>query len=68
MICPSCGHDNLPGNETCSHCQQSLTALDLPCAGSRVEKSLMHDQVTVLPPKPVITIRPESRSARIRPR
>jgi CBS domain-containing protein len=58
MICPSCGHDNLPGNETCSHCQQSLTPLDLPCAGSLVEKSLMCDQVPVLPPKPVVTICP----------
>jgi CBS domain-containing protein len=56
MICPSCGHDNLPGNETCSHCQQSLTPLDLPCAGSRVEKSLMCDQVKVLPQNPVVAI------------
>src|SRR5262245_36449857 len=60
MICPSCGHDNLPGNETCSLCQQSLTPLDFPCAGSRVEKSLMCDQVAVLPPKPVVTIGAET--------
>lgn len=60
MICPSCGHDNLPGNETCSHCQQSLTALDLPCPGSRIEKSLMYDQVGVLPPKPVVAVCPET--------
>lgn len=57
MICPSCAYDNLPGNETCSHCQQSLTPLDLPAAGSRVEKSLMCDQVGVLPPKPVVAVR-----------
>jgi len=60
MICPSCGHDNVPGNETCGNCQQSLTTLDLPAAGSRVEKSLMNDQVSVLPPKPVVTVRPET--------
>lgn len=60
MICPSCGHDNVPGNETCGNCQQSLTPLDLPVAGSRVEKSLMFDQVNVLPPKPVVTVRPEA--------
>ena len=54
MICPSCGHDNLPGDETCSHCQQSLTPLDMPAPSSRVEKSLMTDQVKVLPPKPVL--------------
>lgn len=60
MICPSCGHDNLPGNETCSRCQQSLTPLDQPVATSRVEKSLMHDQVKVLPAKPVVSVRPEA--------
>ena len=25
MICPHCGHDNLPGSEECSHCLMDLT-------------------------------------------
>ena len=58
MICPSCGHDNVPGNEACGNCEQSLTPLDRPSAGSRVERGLMEDQVFVLPPKPVVAIRP----------
>jgi len=60
MICPSCGHDNVPGNETCGNCQQSLTPLDLPVAGSRVEMCLMCEQVNVLPPKLVVTVGPNS--------
>jgi CBS domain-containing protein len=56
MICPSCGHDNVPGNDACGHCQQSLTPLDRPIATDRVERSLVEDRVAVLPPKPVITL------------
>jgi CBS domain-containing protein len=56
MICPTCGWDNLPGNENCAHCRQDLTSLDRPCAGNRVERSLMEDQVAVLNLKPPTTI------------
>lgn len=60
MICPSCGHDNVPGNEVCSHCQQSLTPLDRPVAGNRVERSLMEDRVHVLPLHPIVTLTPQT--------
>jgi CBS domain-containing protein len=58
MICPSCGHVNLPGNEECAHCQQDLTPLDRPEASNCVERSLMEDRVDALQPKNPITIRP----------
>lgn len=48
MLCPTCGWDNLPGEETCSHCQQDLTLLDQPAASNRVERSLMEDPVSIL--------------------
>src|SRR5271155_3835598 len=48
MICPNCGHDNLPGAEECSSCQQDLTQLDHPVASNRVERSLMEDPVGLL--------------------
>jgi CBS domain-containing protein len=60
MICPSCGHDNVPGNEVCSHCHQSLTPLDRPIAANRVERSLMEDQVRSLPPMPIVTLLPQT--------
>ena len=58
MICPTCGWDNLPGNEECSNCLQDLTPLDRPVAQNRVERSLMEDPVSVLRPKPPVTVLP----------
>ena len=63
MICPTCGHDNLPGSEECSRCLQDLTQLDRPTAHDRIERSLMEDPVSVLQPaqtdhaRPTTTVR-----------
>ncbi|GIW79299.1 MAG: hypothetical protein KatS3mg105_1106 [Gemmatales bacterium] len=61
MICPNCGHDNLPGSEHCDSCLQDLTQLDQPTAQNRVERSLMEDHVSTLghPERRPVTIRPE---------
>jgi len=45
MICPNCGHDNVPGTEECAGCRQDLAQLDRPHASNRVERSLMQDPV-----------------------
>jgi CBS domain-containing protein len=58
MICPNCGHDNLPGSEECNSCLQDLTQLDRPTAQNRVERSLMEDPVSVLNPQKPVTVRP----------
>ena len=60
MICPNCGHDNLPGTEECNRCLQDLTQLDLPVAQNRVERSVMEDPVQALQPREPITIRPSA--------
>jgi CBS domain-containing protein len=60
MICPTCGYDNLPGNEECVNCQQDLTKLDRPMAQNKVERSLMEDHVGTLRPKPAVTIKPDT--------
>jgi CBS domain-containing protein len=57
MICPHCGHDNLPGSEECYRCQQDLTQLDRPAAQDRVERSLIEDSVGVLHARPPVTVR-----------
>ena len=57
MICPNCGHDNLPGSEECAGCLQDLTQLDRPTAHNKVERSLMEDPVTVLRPHEPVVIR-----------
>jgi CBS domain-containing protein len=58
MICPHCGHDNLPGSEECSNCQMDLTQLDRPIALNRIERSLMEEPVRALQPQKPITVRP----------
>lgn len=58
MICPTCGHDNVPGSEECGNCGQDLTQLDRPMAHSRVERSLMEDPVRALQPRRPVTVRP----------
>jgi len=57
MICPNCGHDNLPGSEECSRCTQDLTQLDLPVAQNRVERSLMEDPIHAIQPRPPVTVK-----------
>src|ERR1700733_4135182 len=56
MICPSCGHPNLPGSDECSRCIFDLASLDQPTAQDRVEASVMSDPVFELKPKPPVTI------------
>lgn len=58
MICPNCGHDNLPGSEECAGCQQDLTQLDRPTAQDRIERSLMEDPVAALCPHRPVTMLP----------
>jgi CBS domain-containing protein len=58
MICPVCAYDNLPGSETCRHCQHDLTQLDRPVAHDRIERSLMEDSVAALKPQPAVTLLP----------
>jgi CBS domain-containing protein len=60
MICPSCGCTNLPGQETCSNCEQDLTKWDLPQPRDRVERSLMEEPVAVLPTHAPTTVLPDT--------
>jgi CBS domain-containing protein len=56
MICPSCCHKNLPGDDVCKHCKQPLTPFDLPTPENQVERSVMYDQVKTLKQNPPVTI------------
>lgn len=60
MICPTCGHDNVPGSEECGHCSGDLTQLDRPVATNRVERSLMEDPVALLQPREPLTVQPDT--------
>ena len=58
MMCPRCGENNLPGSDTCRHCQCDLTALDRPEPLDRVEQSLMTDTVALLKPRSPVVVGP----------
>src|SRR6516165_4330596 len=57
MICPNCGYDNLPGDESCKHCEMDLTQLDRPAAQNRLERTLMEDVVAALKPRQAVVAR-----------
>src|SRR5688500_15031715 len=56
MICPSCCHQNLPGDDVCRHCKQPLVFFDLPHPENPVERSVMYDQVKTLKQHAPVTI------------
>ena len=56
MLCPRCGHDNVPGLDVCSHCWQDLAQIDLPAGHDRVESSLLDDRIACLKPRRPVTI------------
>ncbi len=57
MYCPACGHDkNPPGTDKCANCELALARLDAPAPNGPVEASLMNDPVSVLDPRPPLTV------------
>ena len=56
MICPNCGYDNVPGDESCKHCEMDLTQLDRPAAQNRLERTLMEDVVGSLKPREAVVV------------
>ena len=56
MRCPACDHPNPPGADECERCQTPLAALDAPTPHGPVETSLLNDPVSVLDPRPPVTV------------
>src|SRR5688500_584418 len=56
MICPHCGHVNLPGTDECAKCLLDLTQLDRPTGQDPVESSVMTDTVQSLQHKQPVTV------------
>lgn len=49
MLCPSCGHENLPGADLCEECFAGLGQEDVPRATTRLEHEIMEMPVSALP-------------------
>jgi CBS domain-containing protein len=56
MRCPACEHPNPPGADECERCQTALAALDAPTPQGPVESSLLNDPVSILDPRPPVTV------------
>lgn len=56
MRCPACDHPNPPGADECQRCQTPLTHLDVPTPHGPVETTLLNDPVSVLDPRPPVTV------------
>jgi len=60
MNCPDCGHDNIPGADTCDKCGQPL-AFDHP--GSELERAITTHPVSVLAMKTPVSVAPTDSAA-----
>src|SRR5262249_55551732 len=56
MRCPACDHPNPPRADECERCLTPLASLDVPTPHGPVETSLLNDPVSVLDPRPPVTV------------
>lgn len=56
MLCPSCGHDNIPGEDYCTQCQADLRDLDSLKPKTPLQKSILEDKLEMLCTHPPTTV------------
>jgi CBS domain-containing protein len=56
MRCPACDHLNAPGADECGNCRTPLSSLDVPVPQGPVETTLLNDPVSILDPRPPVTV------------
>jgi CBS domain-containing protein len=60
MICPRCGHDNVPGIDQCVGCLLDLAPLDQPVAHDRIQSDLTEQPVNILQPRTPVMLAPDA--------
>jgi len=60
IVCPFCNTENFEGVDLCDDCGQPLCDTALPPPSNEVEKGLLQDRVSVLSPKPPLTVKPST--------
>lgn len=59
MICPHCGHVNIPGSDTCEQCRASLTGISAPQADRPpLQERIEADRIGFLEPAAPVTVPP----------
>ena len=57
MLCPSCGHANVPGADECARCLFALASIDNEPTGiDAIEASVLQDRVRTLKFKTPVTV------------
>jgi len=56
MICPTCGFDNLPGEDYCTQCHADLRDLDVPAPTEGLPRSILEDPLELLCTHPPTTV------------
>jgi CBS domain-containing protein len=56
MICPDCGHENIPGSDTCMECGQPLSGLHAP--ETEMERSIDSHPIGALATKRPVAVAP----------
>lgn len=59
IICPDCGHENIPGADHCDDCGQSLSPLSKPTPSMELELRLTKDRISTLESKPPLAVTPD---------
>ena len=59
LICPHCGHENLPGMDTCEACGQDLRHESIPKPKEGLQKRIMTEPIRNLRPSPPLLVFPE---------
>ncbi len=62
MKCPACGHDNIPGDDECSHCLADLTSLDGLESKTNATpiKEILKQPLLTLEPRQAIYVSPQT--------
>src|SRR5687767_7541936 len=58
ILCPYCSSENIEGVDLCDECGQPLSDSHLAPPTNEVEQGLLQDRVSVLAPKPPLTVKP----------
>jgi CBS domain-containing protein len=56
MVCPSCGFENLQGDDECANCGADLRAADIPQATTPFERLLVDVRLRALETGPPVTV------------
>ena len=60
MVCPSCGFENLQGDDECANCGADLRAADIPQATTPFERLLVDVRLRALETGPPVTVAAEA--------